>query len=50
MGQDGLLDSSQAADFFTHLNLGMTVGFQHRLGQVAEEMVGAIAYVWGDSS
>ncbi len=34
----GLLDPPQAADLLTHLNLGMTVGFEDRPGQVAEEM------------
>ena len=37
------LDPSQAAYFLTHLHLGMAVGFEDGLGQVAEEMVGAVA-------
>src|SRR3954454_14366741 len=40
MVQHGLLDPPQAADFLPHLNLRMTVFFEDRLGQVAEEMVG----------
>jgi hypothetical protein len=43
MVQNGLLDSSQTADSLAHLNLGMTVSLEDRLGQIAEEMVGAIA-------
>jgi hypothetical protein len=47
MSQDGLLDPPQAADLLPHQNLGMTVGFEDRLGQVAEEMVVAIAVRYG---
>ena len=43
MVQDRLLDPPQAADFLTHLNLGMTVSFEDRPGQVAEEVVRTVA-------
>jgi len=43
--QARLRDAPQAPDLPTHLDLGMTVGFRHRLGHVPEEMVVAIA-VW----
>ena len=50
MDQDRLLDPPQAADFLPHLNLGVAVGFEDRLGQVAEEMVVAIAVRYGRCS
>ena len=43
MLEDRLLDAPQAADLLTHLDLGVAVGLEHWLGQVAEEMVAAIA-------
>ena len=41
--EDGLFDLPQAADLLPHLNLGVAVGLQDRLGHIAEEMVGAVA-------
>jgi hypothetical protein len=41
--QHGLFDRPQAADLAAHLDLGMTVGIQDRLGQIAEEVVVAVA-------
>src|SRR5947208_307620 len=42
MLQDRLLDPPQTADLLTHLDLGMAVGLEDRLGQITQEMVGAI--------
>ena len=41
--EHGLFDRPQAADLLPHLDLGVAVGLQDRLGQVAEEMVVAVA-------
>jgi hypothetical protein len=41
--QHGLFDCPQATDLAAHLDLGMTVGLQDRLGQIAEEVVVAVA-------
>ena len=41
--QHGLFDRPQAADLLPHLDLGMAVGLQDRLGHVAEEVVVAVA-------
>ena len=41
--EHGLFDRPQAADLLPHLDLGMAVGLQDRLGQVAEEVVVAVA-------
>jgi len=41
--QHGLFDRPQAADLAAHLDLGVTVGAQDRLGHVAEEVIGAVA-------
>jgi hypothetical protein len=41
--QDRPLDTPQAADLATHLDLGVAVGLEDRLRQVAQEMVDAIA-------
>ena len=41
--QHGLFDRPQAAHLLPHLDLGMTVGIQDGLGQIAEEVVVAVA-------
>ena len=41
--EHGLFDRPQAADLLPHLDLGMAVGLQDGLGQVAEEVVVAVA-------
>ncbi len=41
--EHGLLDRPQAADLAAHPDLGVTVGLRDRLGQVAEEVVVAVA-------
>ena len=41
--EHGLFDFPQAAHLLAHLNLGVTVGLQHRLGHIAQEMVVAVA-------
>ena len=38
-----LFDRAQATHLLPHLDLGMAVGLQHRLGQVAEEVVVTVA-------
>src|SRR5271157_4907120 len=41
--EHGLFDFPQAAHLASHLNLGVTIGLQHGLGQIAEKMVVAVA-------
>jgi hypothetical protein len=41
--EHGLFDLPQAAHLRPHLNLGMAVGLQDGLGQIAEEVVVAVA-------
>jgi hypothetical protein len=41
--QHSLFDRPQAADLAAHLDLGMTIGVQDRLGHVAEEVIVAVA-------
>ena len=41
--EHGLFNFPQATHLTSHLNLGVTIGLQHRLGQIAEKMVVAIA-------
>ena len=41
--QDRLLNAPQATHFLPHLDLGMAVGFQDRLGRIPQEMIVAIA-------
>ena len=41
--EHGLFDFPQPAHLASHLNLGVTIGLQHRLGQIAEKMVVAVA-------
>ena len=38
----GLFDCPQTANLAAHLNFGVTVGLQYRLGQIAEEVVVAV--------
>jgi hypothetical protein len=40
--EHGLFDRPQAAHLLPHLNLGVTVGLEDRLGQIAEEVVRAV--------
>ena len=41
--QDRLFNAPEATHFRPHLDLGMTVGFQDRLGQIPQEVIIAIA-------
>jgi hypothetical protein len=41
--EHGLLDFPEAAHLAPHLYLGVTIGLQHRLGQIAEKMVVTVA-------
>jgi hypothetical protein len=41
--EHGLFDFPQATHLVSHLNLGMTVRLQHRLGHIPQEMVVAVA-------
>jgi hypothetical protein len=41
--EHGLFDFPQAAYLASHLNLGVTIGLQYGLGQIAEKMVVAVA-------
>ena len=41
--EHGLFDFPQPAHLVSHLNLGVTISLQHRLGQIAEKMVVAVA-------
>ena len=41
--QHGLFDRPQAADLLSHLDLGVAIGLEDRLGHVAEEVVVAVA-------
>ena len=41
--EHGLFDRPQAAHLLPHLNLGMAVGFQDGLGQIAEKVVVTVA-------
>ena len=41
--EHGLFDFPQSAHLASHLNLGVAIGLQHRLGQIAEKMVVAVA-------
>jgi hypothetical protein len=41
--QHRLLDRSKSTDFLPHLHLGVAVRLGHRLGQIAEEVVDAVA-------
>lgn len=43
IGQDFLLDGSQSPDLLAHLHLGVAVQGQHGFGQVAQEVVLAVA-------
>jgi hypothetical protein len=41
--EDLLLDGAQAAHLLAHLDFGVAVGLQHRLGHIAQEVVDAVA-------
>jgi hypothetical protein len=42
-GQDLPFDGPQSTDLPSHLHLGTAVGLEHGLGQIAQEVIGAIA-------